>query len=117
MNKDKSSDDSQRDSAPVESLVGRRGGVEIIGKPNTKAARDARTKAGVYVSIQHQIRDLRKARGWTQTELGKRAGMPANVISRLERPDDDLPTLRTLVRIANAFDVPLTVRFGKGKAA
>lgn len=86
---------------------------EIIGKPNTKSKRDAMTKAMVYVSVQHQIHSLRKKRGWTQAELGRRAGMPANVISRLEQPTDRLITLRTLIRIANAFDLPLRIKIGK----
>lgn len=85
---------------------------ERIRRPNTKKYRDAKTKAQVYTSIQQQIYKLRKARGWTQAELGRRAGMPQNVISRLERSDDNLITLRTLIKIANAFDEPVTIQIG-----
>lgn len=65
------------------------------------------------LAIKTQINQLRKERGWTQTELAKRAGMPPNVISRLERPDQRLITMRTLIRIANAFDLPVSVRIGE----
>lgn len=88
---------------------------ERIGKPNTKSNRDAITKAMLYVGVKTQIHALRKLRGWTQAELGRRAGMCSNVISRLERSDDRLMTLRTIIRIANAFDLPLSVRFGQAQ--
>ena len=86
---------------------------ELITMPKTKRARDAYTKAAVCLGIKTQINQFRKERGWTQAELGKRAGMPPNVISRLERPDDKLISMRTLIRIANAFDLPVAVQFGE----
>lgn len=86
--------------------------VEIIGKDyRRKSSRDARTVVQVYMGVKHQIWQMRKARGWTQAELGRRAGMPKNVISRMERPDDRMFTMRTLVKIANAFDVGLEIKF------
>jgi transcriptional regulator with XRE-family HTH domain len=54
---------------------------------------------------------MREKRGWTQGELAGKLGMTQNIISRLESPRTSKPTITTLLRLANAFDVGLLVRF------
>lgn len=61
--------------------------------------------------IAFQIRALREKNGWTQAELGQRAGKPQNVVSRLEDPDYGKVTLTTMFDLARAFDVALLVKF------
>lgn len=51
-----------------------------------------------------RIARARRARGWTQAELGRRLGLPQSQISRLER-HPDRTTIRTLKRVAKALDV------------
>lgn len=58
-----------------------------------------------------QIRAMRESRGWNQQELADKAGMGQARISLLENPNYDKLSLKTLKRIANAFDVALIVRF------
>ena len=53
---------------------------------------------------------LRADRGETQKELAKRLGMTESMISRLER-GDHVPSLKTLCRIADAFDRRLEIVF------
>lgn len=66
----------------------------------------------VYVGVCFQIRALREQRKLSQAELGKAAKMAQERISILEDPNADTkPTLNTLLRIADAFDVGLDVRF------
>lgn len=69
----------------------------------------------VSAQVRHlvtaQIKALRELRQWTQGELGKRAGMKPNAISRLENPQYGDFTINTLLRLAKAFDVGLIVRF------
>ena len=58
--------------------------------------------------IAEQIRQLREARGWTQAELGERAGgMKQSRISELESLDYSGYTINTLRRLYDAFDVAL----------
>ena len=61
--------------------------------------------------IAAQIRIMRENRRWTQRELGEFAGMAQARISDLEDPNYGRYTLRTLKRLAEAFNVGLSVRF------
>jgi len=64
----------------------------------------------VYELLVVQIRQLREKHGWTQAELGERAGMLQEAISRAERPDYRGTRISTLGKLASAFDVALIVR-------
>lgn len=52
------------------------------------------------------IRLLRKAKGWNQTLLAEAAGLEQSYISKIENGWDGI-TLRNLVQIAEALEVPL----------
>lgn len=65
----------------------------------------------IRIFIPHQIRMMRDQRGWTQKQLGDEAGKPQNVVSRLEDPAYASFTLKTLLELADAFDVALLVKF------
>jgi transcriptional regulator with XRE-family HTH domain len=74
--------------------------------------RQAWNLENVYTGLCSQIRVLREQRGWSQKELGKQARMAQERISILEDPNAETkPTLTTLLRIADAYDVGLDVRF------
>ncbi|GEM_PF-467349 len=61
--------------------------------------------------IALQIRTMREKREWTQGDLGARAGMAQERICAMEDPGYSGTTLKTLKRLAAAFDVALIVRF------
>lgn len=73
--------------------------------------RKALVEAHLSINIPYQIRALRKQREWEQGELAEKAGMKQPTISRLEKPGYGKTNLDTLIRLANAFDVALIVRF------
>lgn len=66
----------------------------------------------IKTGLPFQIRAMRDQRGWTQEEVGKRAGLPQSAVARLENPDTaHSPNVRTLLKLASAFDVALIVRY------
>lgn len=67
----------------------------------------------ISTGLPIQIRELRKKRNLTQKKLGEGTGMDQSTISDIENPNYEYtPQIGTLKRLADAFDVPLIVRFG-----
>jgi transcriptional regulator with XRE-family HTH domain len=62
---------------------------------------DARAKIG------RNVRELREQRDLTQTQLAEKAGVNIMTVSRAER-GEHAPSTNTLVRLAEALDVPLS---------
>ena len=87
--------------------------LRLIAKLRNKDYRDAYVEEKVATSLPFQIRALREqsARQWSQAELGRRAEMRQNAISRLEDAESGTPSISTLLRLARAFDVALLVKF------
>jgi len=76
-----------------------------------KEFRDIFVREFIQGGLPFQIRILREDRGLTQRELGEKVGMRQSAISRVEDPDYGALSLKTLLRLASAFDVGLLVRF------
>jgi transcriptional regulator with XRE-family HTH domain len=55
--------------------------------------------------IGFRVRELREARGWTQTELAKRAGIRRATVNRLENQRVTSIDLTVLEKLAKALDV------------
>ncbi len=77
----------------------------------SKEYREALVEASTINGLPFQIRAMQAARGWTQEELGRRADMKQAQISYLAAPGYRGYTLKTLWRLAGAFDCGLLVRF------
>lgn len=84
---------------------------ELIADVANKAYRDAFVESHIRNGLSFQIRAMRDAHGWTQKMLGEKANIKQEAVSRLEDPDYGRFTLKTLKRLASAFDVALAVRF------
>lgn len=57
--------------------------------------------------IGRKLRCLRLARGWTQEEIEDRFGFSYRYYGKLERGEIN-PTIGTLARLAEIFEIPLT---------
>ncbi len=84
---------------------------QIISSLASKRAREAFVASLIRIGLPAQIHELRDQRGWSQGELGRRAGKTQTVISRFESFGYEAFTLSTLKELAAAFDVGLKVRF------
>lgn len=62
-----------------------------------------------YIALQ--IKTLRQQRGWSQAELARRSGLKQSRISAMEQADYSSWNLRTLQRLAAAFDLAFVAGF------
>ena len=65
-------------------------------------------------SIGEQIKDVRTAKGISQNQLAKRAGISQAGLSAIENTTKS-PNIDTLNRIANALGIPITALLGDPK--
>lgn len=84
---------------------------KLISSLKDKEYRDAFVSEHIDTGLPFQIKALREKEGWSQEELGSHAGMKQERISTLEDPNYSKFTLKTLKRLASAFDVALMVAF------
>lgn len=82
----------------------------IWSKLRDKAYRDSYVAHSIGNRIAAQLYSMRSKRGWTQADLAEKASMLQPRISVLERSSANV-SLKTLKRIASAFDVALVVKF------
>jgi hypothetical protein len=78
------------------------------------AYRHSLVSSYVTNGVAFQLRAMRKAKGWDQTQAAENVlGDPQlqSMISRYENPDYGKYSLRTLLDFAKTFDVALQVRF------
>lgn len=67
-------------------------------------------------AISEQLWELRTKHNLTQHEMADRTGIRQSAIARLESDNaKNLPTLRTLLTVANALGLSLEVKFRKKK--
>jgi transcriptional regulator with XRE-family HTH domain len=85
----------------------------ILDSLRDKETRELFAEEHISTGLPFQIHGLREKLGVTQAELARRAGMAQERISVLEDPNYEFqPKIKTLVKLANVFDVPLIVKFG-----
>lgn len=77
----------------------------------SKLFRRAYVRETVKQGIAHQIRAMRETRNMKQAELAAICGKSQSNIARWEDPDYGKYTLQTLLEVADAFDVFLSIQF------
>ncbi len=84
---------------------------ELIDDFSDKEYAHSYMESYVNAEIAAQIKVLREDRGFTQEQLAELAGMKQERVSALEDVDYDAWTVKTLRKLARAYDVHLQVRF------
>ena len=71
------------------------------------------TKENVKATIAKNIKKIRISKGYSMRELARRVGVDEKQIRRFEGADDYdcIPTISSLIEIANALEVPLLTFF------
>jgi ribosome-binding protein aMBF1 (putative translation factor) len=72
-------------------------------------AQDAYDAARLAFELGATVRGLREAKGWSQTQLAREAGMTQSAVARFEA-GGTIPTLPVLQRLARALDADLVVQ-------
>jgi transcriptional regulator with XRE-family HTH domain len=85
--------------------------IQLAKELSDRETRENTVESQIKIGIPFQLRAMREHREWTQEKLAEVLGTTQNTISRLENPKTSKPTVKTLLRIARAFDVGLLVRF------
>jgi transcriptional regulator with XRE-family HTH domain len=76
-----------------------------MAEPGAQASYDAARRA---YELGRAVRELRVARGWSQTDLARAARMTQSAIARFES-GGTVPTIPVLERLAGALDADLTI--------
>ncbi len=84
---------------------------KLFSKLTDKEYRRLFIASQINKGIPFQIRALRAAREMKQSDLAELAETTQTVISRIENKGASNLTVQTLVKLAEAFDVALVVRF------
>ncbi len=84
---------------------------KFIGQITEKEDRDEFVADQVRLLIALSVRALREQRGMSQAEFGNLIGKPQSVVSRLEDPDYGRASVQTLLEIAAALDIPVSITF------
>lgn len=77
-----------------------------LAEPGAAEAYDA---ARVAYELGRTVREMREARGWTQSRLANASGMTQPAVARFEA-GGTVPTIPVLERIARALEADLIVR-------
>lgn len=84
---------------------------DVWHKLKNKKYREGYTRSQYSVRLPFQIYQLRKARGWSRSELARRSGLSKSHIAEIEQAGYGPRTLKTLQMLCNAFDISMHVEF------
>ena len=65
--------------------------------------------------LAKRIKELRKKSGWSQQKLAEKAGVSYNTVAKIEQGAATMPTIQTMIKIADAFGITLDELVGRNK--
>ncbi|MBU0580553.1 MAG: helix-turn-helix transcriptional regulator [Candidatus Omnitrophica bacterium] len=63
--------------------------------------------------IANRLKELRKRCGWSQQKLAEKAGLSYNTITKIEQGAATKPTIQTMIKIADAFQISIDELVGR----
>jgi transcriptional regulator with XRE-family HTH domain len=63
--------------------------------------------------IARRLKELRRKFGWSQQKLAEKAGLSYNTITKIEQGAATKPTIQTMIKIADAFQISLDKLVGR----
>jgi transcriptional regulator with XRE-family HTH domain len=63
--------------------------------------------------IAKRLKELRKRSGWSQQKLAEKAGLSYNTITKIEQGAATKPTIQTMIKLADAFQISLDELIGR----
>ncbi len=63
--------------------------------------------------LTKKVLALRKKAGWSQQKLAEKAGLSYNMITKIEQGVAKQPTIQTVMKIADAFDISIDELVGR----
>ena len=63
--------------------------------------------------LANKIKELRKKSGWSQQKLAEKAGVSYNTITKIEQGAATMPTIQTMIKIADAFGISIDELVGR----
>lgn len=65
--------------------------------------------------LAKRLKELRKKAGWSQQKLAEKAGLSYNTVTKIEQGVATMPTIQTMMKIADAFNISLDELVGRKK--
>ncbi len=63
--------------------------------------------------LEKRLKQLRKKAGWSQQKLAEKAGLSYNVITKIEQGVAKRPSIQTMMKLADAFEIGLDELVGR----
>jgi len=63
--------------------------------------------------LSKRLKELRNERNWTQQKLAEKAGLSFNAVTKIEQGAAKHPTLKTLLKLAEVFEIGLDELVGR----
>lgn len=65
--------------------------------------------------LPKRLKELRKKSGWSQQKLAEKSGLSYNTITKIEQGAATMPTIQTMIKIADAFGISLDELVGRSR--
>ena len=65
--------------------------------------------------LAKRLKELRKEKGWSQQKLAEKTDLSFNAVTKIEQGLAKHPTLKTLIKLADAFGISIDELVGRNK--